>query len=475
MGVTFPVVIENAREEALSGDLNRQQALASAALQNELQYESLDTAGVPINVFTKPSTTTGAIGAFTVALSAGEAMVNDSAGVGSDDSTYKPVQWIAQSVGPFANPDATNGRIDLICVTPATAQTDNSVRNVLLDPVARTFAPATVPKTARPLVVPFIVTGTAAASPLSPAVPSGSYALFEVFVEPSSADASQWPITPRMGKKAGYPFSGMPPTGQGFSGGVGVPIVYAPQCGIVRGCALVNANVLGVISSSLVPGVNTVVIDGEVIDFAGSVSASLDTISPPTGAAPTNNDVPYFLYLVGGRNLPSNNLTGAPVQMVASLTPPNIVTGRPTAAIGTARGNTSSALFVGVGFILKNASTYRGVQMVGDVAWAGSGGANFSQNQNVTAGPTLTLAAAPSIADSVVLNIAPTFPGGSNTQLQIGDYEKQYPDPGAFTLRENGTVRTRIAAGVCTFSVVGITNTLIETVAFRIPGIRRLA
>ena len=474
MGVPFRSVIFNAREELLSGDVNRAQQLLSKAVQDELRNEVLDTGGVPINCFTKPPTCVGNTGSYTVAIGAGEAMVDDATGVTADDSSFKVVQWAAQNL-LHANPDPTNGRIDLVVVTPATSTTDNVVRNVLTDPTTRTFAPATVPKTSTPVVVPVVVTGTPGASPLPPAVPSGAYAILEVFVEPGSADASQWPITPRLFRKSGYPLTGMSPIGNTFSGGVGVPIVYAPQCGIIRGCNLVNANVPGVISSSESPGLHTVVIDGEVIDFSGTVAASLDTVNPPVGPAPANNDVPYFLYLVGGRNLPSNNLTGAPVQMVASLTPPNVITGRPTAAVGTLRGTTSSAVFLGCGWVLKNASTYRAVDWHDGWAYMGASGGVFSQNQDITGSGAFTVNAAPSIADQVKFNAGLTFPGGSPGTLILGDYEDEQADPGATTLSRNGIIQTRLVAGViATAAVAGLTLARLSAVAFHIPGIRRL-
>jgi hypothetical protein len=474
-GSPFRAPLFNSREEALSGDLGRISSCASKALQDEMLNEQLDTTGAPINVFTKAPTTTGNAGAFTVAIGAGEALVNDGTGVGSDDSAFKVCQWPAQTVGPFTAPDVTNGRVDLVCLTPGTAQADNATRNVLLDPVARTFAPASVPKTLVPVSPLSIVTGVASATPVPPAVPSGSVAILEVFVEPASADASAWPITPRLHRKAGYPFSGLSPTGQSFSGGVGVPIVYAPQCGILRGCGLGNAAVLGVINGSVtVPGKHSVLIDGEIIEFAQTLGASPDTINPPVGPANANYDTPYFLYLVGGRNLPSNSLTGSPVQLVASVTPPDLLTGRPTAAIGTARGTTQSAVFVGCGFMLKGGSTFRGVDYrEGSWAWAGTGGGPFSQNQDLTNG-AYTILGAPSIADEMVLGAGITFPGGSEGQVLIGDYEEQIADPGAVTLTKNGVIRTRIAAGVVNVANAIVTNVRTGVQAYHIPGIRRL-
>lgn len=397
MASPFPSVIFNAREEALSSDIDRGQTLKSQAMQNELLYEQLDSAGAAVNCFTKAPTLAGIAATFQVTYGAGEAMVFDATGVGADDSAYKVMQWATQNI-VFANPDGVNPRIDLVVMTPANVNGDLSTRNVLQDPTTRAFAPASLPKTQRPTCVPVVVTGVAGATPSPPAIPAGAFALHEVYVPAAVADATSFLFVPRLFRKAGYPWLG--------------GSLEVPQNGVVRGCLLTYAGTFEAIAQPSLGGLleNQVVIDGELISFAALSNSGLsDALANPFGvAAPGGNDVPYYIYVCGGRGLPQNS--GAyPAILISSLTAPDPRSGRPTSPIRTPRGDTSSAVYVGIGFVLKGTTNHQICKTVGDrVWWASTTGTDPQfETQAVAAGATnLSFPSAPAVSDEVELLIS---------------------------------------------------------------------
>jgi hypothetical protein len=394
-GSPFPQVNENAREEALSSDLNRASSLASKALQEELRRSALDSTGTPINCFTEVPSFAGVAATFNGALAAGEALVYDVTGIGPNDSPYKVMQWAAINL-PFIAPDGANPRIDLVVATPVTIQTDNAVRNILLDPVARTFAPASVPKTSSPTVVPVVVTGTPGATPVTPAVPAGAVVLFEVYVPAAQPDATTFAYVPRLFRKTSYP----------WTGGVG----EEPQTGVLRGCQLLYTGTFEAISqASLIGAENQVVIEGEVITFRSlSGLNSVDALNNPFAvAAPAGNDVPYFLYVCGGRGLPQNS--GAyPAILIASLTPPDVKSGRPTLPLRTPRGDTQSACYVGIGAKVRGLTNHAVLRDAGGFAWYS--GVLYYELVGPLAvdggSQPLTFASAPSISDEMVIGIS---------------------------------------------------------------------
>lgn len=417
----------------MSADLNRAQQLASKALQDELLYQGLDSDGNPVSAFSKPPTFTGIAASLSATLGVGEATVYSTAGVGANDSAFKVVQWATQDLA-FANPDPTNPRIDIIVVTPAVLLSDNAVRNILLNAVTRAFAPSLVPKTQSPTVTPVVVTGLASATPLPPAVPAGTFAILEVYVPAAAVDSVAFTAIPRLFRRAPYPFSGL----KGF----------APECGIIRGCQITYTGTFEAVAS----GDNVVVINGEVIEFSAiSDLGNNDTLNNPFAApAPGGNDLPYYLYVVGGRALPSSSIT-APVSLVASLTAPNAKTGRPSAPIGAPRGVTDSAVYVGVGFVRKGTTNHQVCKMVGDDVWfastVGADGGFETQSLAIAATP-VSLPSAPAVSDEVEMQLQ-SIAGAAqlslrSTAMAASNYYWAKVWAGAQTL--DGTVRIPISA-----------------------------
>lgn len=465
----FREVIQNTREEALSGDLVRQQKLSSKALQDEEMFRSTDSNGNVISGFSKVPSIAGVAATFNVSLGAGEAFFYDTGGVGVDDSAYKVVPWIAQVVGPFANPDGVNPRIDLIVVTPAPVASDNSVRNILLDAVTRAFAPANVPKTLDPSVVPAIVTGVAGATPAAPAVPAGAVALYEVWVPAAAPDSTTFNFIQRLFRRAHYPLVGA--------------FGEEPVTGVIRGCNLLyTAGFEAISQASLIGAENQVVIEGEVITFRALSNSNLnDALANPfAGAAPAGNDVPFFIYVCGGRGLPQNS-NAYPVIMIASLTPPDLKSGRPTVPLRTPRGDTQSACYVGIGFKRKNTTTHQICTAIGDyVYWSTSTATDptFETQAGIAVSAPITLASAPSVSDEAILAIR-AVGGAMNLFLRLpampvsdAIWQKTYT---AALAVGDGTVRLPITPGAGPHYTLVLTASTVDmgVVGYRM-GVRRL-
>jgi hypothetical protein len=399
-----------AREEILAADLVRMQKLSSRALQEELYNRATDSNNAPINCFSRVPTMTSIVATFNATLSFGEALVYDTTGVTADDSNFQVLQWPAQDI-TFANPNGANPRIDLVVATHATVDGDVQSRNILVDPIARTVVPANVAKTTMPTATIAIVTGTAAANPASPAVPAGAVAMFEVLVPAAAPDSTTFLFIPRLFKLATYPFTGS--------------VGHAAQTGVIRGCTFTYVG--GATAAVLSSTENAVLIDGEVIEFSSTLIATNDASggqNPFAGAAPAGNDVPYYLYVVGGRNLPSvNALTNPsqPVVLVASTIAPNLTTGRPSSAIGAPRGSTTSACYVGLGFVLKGTTNHQKCVQVGDyIWWASTAGDLAFENPTAVVAPSgpaaYALPSAPSFTTEAHLGISTA---GASTLVQI--------------------------------------------------------
>lgn len=388
MGHPLRSVIFNAREELLSGDINRAQQVLSKALQDEDMGDSSADTG-PISSWVTVPPIAGIAASFDVSVGVGEGRIYDVSGAGVDDSAFAVLLTAVGNL-THAAPDPTNNRIDLIVAQLGIVESDSSSRNILTDPVARTFAPAPVFKTAASIATLSVVAGTPGATPAPPAVPAGKFALWEVLVPAAAPDATTFSFIQRMFRRTSYPLTG--------------GILDTPQCGVLRGCRVTYTGVFEAISQASGIGLeNQVLIDGEVISFGAlSSAAGNDTLANPFGvAAPAGNDKPYYLYVVGGRNLPSASGAAA-CSLVASLTAPDPKSGRPLSPLGAPRGTTSSACYVGLGFVLKNTTNHQVCRAIGDFLWfagVGSGDDGFEVAALAAAGVSLTLASAPSISD----------------------------------------------------------------------------
>jgi hypothetical protein len=358
-------VLENAFEQILSSDLNRIQRISSRELQNILQQLSLDSAGIPISgLLTALPVFTGVPATFTGTVSPAAGFFQSAVGVTStDDSLYQALRWHGP-LGPtdpitaaFAAPDPGNPRIDLVTATPAQETVDAAVRNILTDPALRTVVPTAVFKTTNPRTTLAVVTGTPAASPVPPAVPVGAVAVMEVFVPAAAPDATTFRPTPRLWRMVANPSTKLN--------------------AVVEGCSLLwdttaDPSAAGC-SISLGQGEKSaILIDGELIEFVSNQDVVFFTdtsANPYTGAAPATQNRTYFLYACGGRHLPQ--AAGSPLRMpivvVESLTPPNLGSGQPSAAITTPRGVTiTGACYIGMGFVYKGTTNRAPAIMSGD-------------------------------------------------------------------------------------------------------------
>lgn len=363
-------VILNTREQVLSADVNRLQQLSAREWMDTIRdfgrgdpYRTqgsnntigLAFSGDPVNrLQLKPTYAPSGIN-MTATVGAGELHVQTTA-PSADDSAYQVLRWLS-TVLTFGAGDATNPRIDLVVVTNGDQSTDLSSRTILVDPVARTTAPATVNKTRNPLATLSVIAGTPAATPGPPSIPAGTFLLMQVDV----------PATITIASNAHAAF---------------VPALHSASVGdsmhgILEGFSNLILAADADDSSDdfqatfLLDGIYRVIIDGELITFKGGYEASVQprmvlqdaSNNPLTGAASATADTPFYYYVVGGRHAP-NQRGGRgnqalnqyyPVNIIESLTPP-APDGRPTAPISypIAGGTTTTregALYVGVGFI----------------------------------------------------------------------------------------------------------------------------
>ena len=207
---TFTLEQQNAREQAISTDINRLQKLASREAQNLLlnagrRDDFTDTAGAPLRGVTGGiveradvlGTIAGTSGNYNVSIGAGQAFM-DIAAPDADSSEYSVVRW-GNTVATIA-PDAGTFRVDLIVAEPAMAPADLQSRNILVDPVLRTITPADVYKTSNPVATLNVIPGTPG-DPSAPAVPAGSVALWEVISYNTDVDSTTYRFIPRLWRR----------------------------------------------------------------------------------------------------------------------------------------------------------------------------------------------------------------------------------------------------------------------------------
>ena len=440
---------ENAREIVVSTDLTRIGKLAAKEQQDAEKARNaradffvpgaFDDFG-PTARTAAAEVITGAIataslqgqaGTFDMLLGAGEAQVltND---VQPDGSLYQVARWAAQSI-PWpsaANPDGSLYRVATIYCSPTNELDDLVSRNILLNPATRTFAPQNVYKTSNPSAVVAVLGGTPDASlPMPPALPANTIALFDVLIPPGSTQSSDWQITRRCSRRIEFPGSS--------------------QHGILKGCKPewhLTDEATG--SPAFIPlgfggSVHRLVIDGELLTFSASspgafIVASGDTGAGALTAAPATHDLPYYLYLCGGRNFPfCGGVTGAtanpynatPVVLVASLTPPDYM-GYPTSALGVGTHSIprNAAVYVGVGFLVANTLVHKCCHIEDDWIYAATGNQSLSAiNPNAgfnevdvalsTAGQDVEVNTIPAISSMLeaeaVITVTPTAAGGT--------------------------------------------------------------
>lgn len=296
----------------------------------------LTTDGAPVSgLDALPTFAAGS--AFAVAIGAGSGFLYTSVGIHAGESIYRTISWSSQSL-THATPHASLDRIDAVTVTPAA------------------FGAASVLA---------VVAGTPSATPLAPALSSGSGALFYVLIPAAAADATHFRACRGLWRRVGYPWSGM----SGIISGAELSWDYTAA-------ATTDAEIyFGAPDLSGSMSVNRILIDGEPIEwvgvaFNGSGVVKDSTANPFGSAASANFDRPYYVYAVGGRHNPMPApITGDtfvnPVTIVESTVAPNPRTGKPTGNL-TVNGVTvtpNGAVYIGLGFVVAGTTNRRACVM----------------------------------------------------------------------------------------------------------------
>ena len=328
-------------EQVLSSDLNRMGLLAGTELEDhdllraapsDSYYPNSNTFDdfadypkqqPPISGMTKAPYAVAVPGTYNLRIGPFEGEMYNSPPA-ADESAFQLLRSDSDITVALPPPDSSNPQVCLICATPGDTLTDQTSRNILVNPSTRQTTAANVFKTSRPASTLTIVSGTPAANPLPPAVPVGKMALLEVYQPAGASDATAFQILRRAWRRIEFP---------GTS-----------QHGIVKGCVPGLARSDG--AWGLPQGQHRLAIDGELLTF--SAPLNLNPVSDAThtpGSAPANNDMPTYLYLCGGRAMPARSLTHAwgagtvggtvPVVLIESTVVPDAF-GYPTSTLSTA-------------------------------------------------------------------------------------------------------------------------------------------
>lgn len=418
---TFSQVLFNAREQALSSDINRVEALVSRDAQDVILHLGLrddytapsgsvvnGNQAAPVDRADYFGMPVGDAASFDILFLAGQAYMNLPS-AHADVSNYSVVRWAGETISSIV-PDGSQTRVDLIIATPAMVPTDLGSRNLIVDAVARTVAPANVFKTSDPLATISVVTGTPGNSD-APDCPAGSLALCEVITKASDTHSNTYRFVPRIWRRLD---------------------AFSTTHAILKGCkpysslhteATSSAPLIFLGANGTENILNTAIIDGEVISLAwpgNGVSGGILYAQPDTNANPitatidTNKDVFCYLYLCGGRHAPQNgvivpsNNAYVPLQLVASLTPPYGTSGRAQEdlAINGVTVPQAATLYCGVWAIAVNTHNYKSCVIDGDWIYASTKAspllvAGFTQpgGTGATGTATLTPPASSTVAD----------------------------------------------------------------------------
>lgn len=117
----------------------------------------------------------------TMSIAAGVGWYDDEAESDAYAPVVKPIVVPVAVTTTLAAHDATNPRIDLICLAPGTTEEDSQSRNVI-DPTSGSVSAQSVDKKVRNFYMLSVTTGTPAASPSAPSTPSGYIAIAQVRV-----------------------------------------------------------------------------------------------------------------------------------------------------------------------------------------------------------------------------------------------------------------------------------------------------
>jgi hypothetical protein len=418
---------QGALGDALGGGATSFDGSANPTTWNDL----LTTDGAPISGLDVLPTFAAASG-FAVTVGAGSGFLSTSVGIGPGESAYRTIYWAGQNL-THANPDPTNPRYDAITVTPAAFGTPSVLA---------------------------IVTGTPAALPLAPAIPAGSGVLFYVYVGATVADSTHFRACRGLGRRVGYPWSGM----SAIVAGCELSWNYIADPSTTPADIFVGAADQTGTNFTL----NRLLIDGEAIEWAGYLSNTTngvvsDSTADPFGStASANFDRPYYIYACGGRHnpLPSNTGTGIlnPVTICESTVPPNPKTGKPTGNL-TVNGVTvtpNGALYIGLGFVVANTTRRRGCLMDGDMTYGLNGlgflGASASVSGKIDMG-TFTGGCQPAI--STKISLSASFVNSAGAGSECGVFLENFPT----TVGDSGIRGYAPAAGEERFNYVPLSFT----------------
>lgn len=123
----------------------------------------------------------------TMQVAAGVGFYSDTSESDANDMVYKPIVVATAFTSglTLGAHDATNPRIDIICLAPATLAEDSQSRNVI-DPGTGSSTSTSVNKRARNTYAVSVVAGTPGATPAAPSTPAGYLKLAECRVPASS-------------------------------------------------------------------------------------------------------------------------------------------------------------------------------------------------------------------------------------------------------------------------------------------------
>jgi len=304
----------------------------------------------PIAGLTKAGKLTLSLGTLNITVGPGAGY----AAIGASD--FKAFSW--PSTPKTLTATSGNPRIDLILANNATE-------------------PATID----------YLTGTAGATPQPPAVPAGKTALFEIYVPPSTSTVDGMFFYRRLNRRVSFPLSQM--------------------WGVLQGCNPNWSAATLTQSATWSPRseINSVIIDGEVLQGNGILRAEDDSIHPPTNTSGILLK-PFYIYACGGRHNPlsgDGNISGsyvtdpAAIAVVFSTTTPDMNLGCASAALNIAsfgaRGaiNRMGCTYIGIGYTRNDSGTTRKVHVAYQGDWVygcgeplnGTNGLTFSDGNTL--------------------------------------------------------------------------------------------
>jgi hypothetical protein len=199
----------------LTDDIDR---VGGMAIQSLLAVLSLmffdDENGVPLSGFPREQLATNhcvvsSTGALSFSVSTGIGFFYNSAATADEfgPARYLPIVLDTAYTGSLAAHDATNPRIDIVCIAPQFVGDQAASRNVK-SPSTGVMAPTSVAQRLRFSAIVQVVTGTPAASPTAPAVPAGYMEIGRALV-PATTGSASWEDT-RQCLELGHYFKGLP-------------------------------------------------------------------------------------------------------------------------------------------------------------------------------------------------------------------------------------------------------------------------